>query len=57
MPSWAAVLSDGAIGGKEPLRVSWRFESLHTPLPLAGGLVGILRTVVEIAMLPMLHTR
>jgi hypothetical protein len=31
-------------------------EPLHPSFPLAGGLVGVLRTVVEIAMLAMLHT-
>jgi hypothetical protein len=53
MPSWTEVLGDGPIGGEEPLRVSWRLESLHAPLPLTGGLVGILRTVVEVAVLAM----
>ena len=46
-------MGDGPIGDEEPLRVSWRLESLHAPLPLTGGLVGILRTVVEVAALAM----
>jgi hypothetical protein len=34
-----------------------RLKSLHAPLPLAGGLVRVLGTVVEVAMLPMFHPR
>jgi hypothetical protein len=56
MPSRAEVLSDGTIGREEPLRVSWGLEALQAPLPLAGGLVGVLRTVVQITVLPMLDT-
>jgi hypothetical protein len=51
--SRAEVLSDGPIGGEEPLRPSGRFEALHTPLLLARRLMGILRTVVEVAVLAM----
>ena len=56
MPSRAEVLGDGTIGGEEPLRVSSRFEALHAPLPLARRLMGILRTVVEGAVLAVLYT-
>ena len=31
-------------------------EPLHAPLPLAGGLMGVLRTVIEIPVLAMLYT-
>jgi hypothetical protein len=50
------VLRDGTIGRQEPLGLSWRLEPLHPPFPLAGGLMGVFRTVVEIAVLPMLGT-
>jgi hypothetical protein len=53
MPSWVKVLRDGTIGSKEPLSVSWRLKPLHAPLPLAGGLVGILCAVIEVAVLAM----
>lgn len=51
MPSRAEVLRDRTIGGEGLLRVPWGLESLHAPLPLAGRLMGILRTVVQIAVL------
>jgi hypothetical protein len=51
------VLGDGTMGGEEPLRVSWGLESLHALLPLAGELVGVLRAVVEVAVLAMIHPR
>jgi hypothetical protein len=52
----AYVLGNGTIRGQEPLGVPWRLEPLHAPLPLTGGLMGVFRTVVEIAVLPMLDT-
>jgi hypothetical protein len=39
MPSGSEVLRDGTIGGEEALGLPGRFESLHPPLALAGGLV------------------
>jgi hypothetical protein len=56
VPSRAAVLRHPTIGGEEPLRVSGRFEALHAPLPLTRRLMGILCTVLEIAVLAVLHT-
>jgi hypothetical protein len=35
----------------------WGFEPLHAPLTLAGGLVGVFRTVVQIAVLAVLDPR
>jgi hypothetical protein len=35
----------------------WRLELLHTPLALAGGLMGAFGPIVQIAVLPMFHTR
>ena len=57
MPPRSEVLGDGTIGGEEALGVARRLEALHPPLPLAGGLVGVLGAVVEIAVLAVLHTR
>ena len=57
MPARAEVLGDGPIGGEEPLRVSWGLEALHAALPLLGRLVGVLRTVVQIAVLAVLDAR
>jgi hypothetical protein len=56
MPVRAEVLGDGTIGRQELLGVSRRLKPLHAPLPLAGGLVGVFRTVVEIVVLPMLDS-
>ena len=43
--------------GEEALRMPGGFKPLHPSLPLACRLVGILRAVVEIAVLAMFHTR
>jgi hypothetical protein len=40
MPSWAKVLGNRTIGGKEALGMSGGLESLHPLLPLAGGWLG-----------------
>src|SRR5215471_1734767 len=56
MPSRSKVLSDGAIGRQKPLRMTGGFEPLHAILPVAGGLMGVLRTVIEIPVLAMLYT-
>jgi hypothetical protein len=55
MPSRAAVLGDGTIGGEESLRVPGDLNPLQAPLALAGGLVRVLGTIVHIAALPVLH--
>jgi hypothetical protein len=55
--SRSEMLGEGTIRGEKPLDMSWRLEPLHAPLPLPGGLVWILRAVVEIAMLAMFHIR
>jgi hypothetical protein len=56
MPSRAEVRRNGPIGGKKALGVSWRLESLHAALPRSRGLVGVFRTIVEVAVLPVFHT-
>jgi hypothetical protein len=53
MPARAEVLGNRTIRGEKPLCLSWGLEPLHAPLPLAGGLVGVLRAVIEIAVLPL----
>jgi len=56
MPARAEVLRNRTIGCKETLSVAGRLKPLHTLLPLAGGLVRVLRTIIQIPMLPMFHT-
>jgi hypothetical protein len=56
MLSWAEMLRNGTIGGEQPLGLPSRLEPLHAPLPLAGGLVRILRPSVQMALLAMFHT-
>jgi hypothetical protein len=53
--SWSEVLRDRSIVGEKALRVPWRLEALHMALRLAGRLMGVLRPVVQIPMLPMFH--
>jgi hypothetical protein len=36
--------------------VSQRFEPLHAPLSLAGGLMRVFRPVIQVPMLSMFHT-
>jgi hypothetical protein len=55
MPSRPTVSCDRPIRGEQALRVPGRLEALPAPLPLARGLVGMLRTGVERAMLAMFH--
>ena len=57
MPTRSKVLGNRPIRGEKPLRVPGGLEPLHAPLPLAGGLVGVLRTVIEIPVLAVLNTR
>jgi hypothetical protein len=57
VPSRSEVLGDRTIGGEEPLRMSWGLEALQAPLALAGGLMGVLRAVIEIAVLAMFRPR
>ena len=56
MPTGPEVLGDETIGSEKALGVPGRFESLHAPLALAGGLVGILRTVIEVFVLAVFHS-
>jgi hypothetical protein len=55
MPTRANVLGHGTTRGQETLGLPWRLKPLHAPLPLAGGLMSMLRTVVEITVLTVPH--
>ena len=55
MTARAEMLHDGTRGCKETLGMPGGLKPLHMPLPLAGGLVGILRAIIQIPMLPMFH--
>jgi hypothetical protein len=57
MPARAEVLRDRTIGCEETLSMAGGLKPLHMPLPLACGLVGVLRAIIQIPMLPMFHTR
>jgi hypothetical protein len=57
MPAWSKVLGDRPIRDEKPLGMPWGFEPLHPPLPLAGGVVRVLGTVVEVPMLAVLYSR
>src|SRR5262245_66091635 len=49
------VLGYGTIGRQKAMRLPRRLKALHALFPLAGGLVGILRAVVEVTVLAVLH--
>jgi hypothetical protein len=48
---------DWSMRCKELLRMACRLEPAHCPFPLAARLVGILRAIIERAMLPMFESR
>jgi hypothetical protein len=62
-PGWEAVAfrtevqHNRPICREETLGMAWRLESLHASFPLTCGSVGVLRAVVEIAVLAVFHTR
>jgi|KBSMisStaDraftv2_1062788.scaffolds.fasta_scaffold2835226_1 hypothetical protein len=49
------MLGDRAKDREKPLRVIGRLPSLPASLPLAGGLVGVLYSIIQIPMLLMFH--
>jgi hypothetical protein len=55
MSARAEMLGDRPIGGEKLLGMARRLKPLHAPLALAGGLVRVLCTVVEIPVLAMFH--
>jgi hypothetical protein len=57
MPPWTKMLGDRTIGGKESLGLAWGLKPLHAPLPLTCRLVGVLRPVIEVAVLAMFYSR
>jgi hypothetical protein len=57
MASRPEVLGDGTIGRKKALGVTRGLTPLHVSLPLAGRLVGIVCTVIEVPVLAVFHAR
>jgi hypothetical protein len=57
MPPRAEVITDGAEGLQEALRLLGGLEALHTALPLTRRQVRILRPVVQPLMTPVLCLR
>jgi hypothetical protein len=55
MASQAEVVRNRIIGGEEPLRVPGLLEARHASFTLAGGLVRILRAVIQGPMVAVLH--
>jgi hypothetical protein len=55
MPPQTEMLGDRAIGREKALSVAGGLEPLPPALPLPGWLVGVLRTIIQIAMLAMFH--
>jgi hypothetical protein len=50
-------IDDLIVGGEKPLHLPRRLEALHDPLSSSGGLMGILRPVVEAFVLAVLDAR
>jgi hypothetical protein len=48
MASGTEMLGDRPIGCEKPLGVPGGLEPLHPPLSLADGLMGVLRTIIQI---------
>jgi len=57
MAAGTEVAGDGTVGGEEALGVAGRLEASHASFPLPGGLVGILRPVIESFVSAVLDTR
>jgi hypothetical protein len=55
MPPWTKMLDDQTIGGEKLLRMARGLEPSHAPLPLTGGLVGVLRPIVQIPVLAVFY--
>jgi len=55
MPAWTKVLRERAISGEEPLGVTRGLKPVHALLPLPGGLVRILRPIIQIPVLAMFY--
>jgi hypothetical protein len=55
--SQSEVLADGTIGGEKLLGVPGGFKPLHPPLALAGRLMGVFGTIVQVPVRAMFDTR
>ncbi len=56
MAPQSEVGRDGTIGGEKALGLTWGFELVHEPFPLAGRLVGVFCSIIEGAVLPLFDT-
>lgn len=57
MASRSKVLGNRPIRREKSLRMPRRLKALHAPLALTGELVGVFRTVIQIAVLAVLDPR
>jgi len=57
MPSGAEVLGNGAIRGEKALRMTRRLKPLHAIFALPRGSMRVLTPVIEVATLPVFHSR
>ena len=55
MSPWTKMLGDRPIGREKPLGMARGLEPLHASLPLAGRLVRVLCTIIEMPVLTMFH--
>ena len=51
------MLGERAIGGEKPVGVPGGHAPLHAPLTLAGRLMRVVRTVVQVSVLPVLDAK
>ncbi len=52
---WVEVVSNRVKSRKKSLRLPWRFKSPHSSLSRSSWLMGILGSIVQSLVLPMLH--
>ena len=57
MPSGTKERRDHSETREESLGVPGRLETTHPPFPFPGGLMGILRPIIQPALLLVLHRR
>ena len=53
MPTEIEQITDGSVSAQEPLRLFYRFESSHTPLPYPGSFVRLLSPIVGVLISDM----
>jgi hypothetical protein len=57
MPSRTEVSDEWPMRGEKALGMARRPEPSHGPFPLARRSVGVFRTIIHIAVLPVFHAR